>query len=521
MGHFIHHSAVDDPDLCLVEEVLMNRSKIVLHLLPILILIGFLLPFYPPANAFAGSKDLPSSEQDKVDAYIQSRMRIDNIPGLALGIVRGDQVVYLKGYGISGPDGRAVTPQTPFIIGSSSKSFTALAVMQLVEAGKIDLDAPVTKYIPWFRTVDLTSSNQITVRNLLNQDSGLGVYAGRQGMADNDQSSTALEQGVRQLDGLQLSQPVGKAFEYSNVNYNILGLIVQAVSGIPYEEYVQSEIFAPLEMSHSAAALSDREVKDIATGYRYWLFWPVAFDAPYPRRMTPAGFLISTAEDMSHYLIAQLNGGTYNNQQILSLKGIDTLHAPGPTSSYAMGWEVRGQSGARKINHAGDTSNFHSNMLLLPDQQIGIVTLINVNGYTHISAVNLPVEGVAEILLGHNLSAAVDPPANWVAPAIPLVPLFILVIWIAGSYLFIKRWRQLGKLPPRGIHQLWHYYLPLVVDLCLASIAWIIVPRQFLTPLETIRLFTPDIFLIIVLMTILGVSWALARTFLTFHPIQR
>jgi hypothetical protein len=90
-------------------------------------------------------------------------------------------------------------------------------------------------------------------------------------------------------------------------------------------------------------------------------------------------------------------------------------------------------------------------------------------------------------------------------------------MWITGSYLFIKRARQLGKLPPRGIHQLWRYYLPLAVDLCLASIAWIIVPRQFRTPLETIRLFSPDIFLAFVLMTILGASWSLARTFLTFH----
>jgi CubicO group peptidase (beta-lactamase class C family) len=78
-------------------------------------------------------------------------MRAAHIPGLALGVVRGDQVVYLKGYGIAGPDGRSVRPQTPLILGSTSKSFTALAVMKLVEAGKIDLDAPVTKYLPWFR----------------------------------------------------------------------------------------------------------------------------------------------------------------------------------------------------------------------------------------------------------------------------------------------------------------------------------------------------------------------------------
>jgi CubicO group peptidase (beta-lactamase class C family) len=496
----------------------VKPQKFLTRLFPILFLVGFLISFRPAVHAFAGSDPLPASDQEKIDAYIQSRMGISNIPGLALSVVRGGQVIYLQGYGIAGPDGRAVTPQTPFILGSSSKSFTALAVMQLVEAGKIDLDAPVTSYLPWFRTADPAASNQITVRNLLNQDSGMGVYAGRQGMADGDQSSTALEQGVRQLAGLQLSHPVGQAYEYSNVNYNTLGLIVQAVSGKPYEEYVAAEIFAPLHMSRSAAAVTDPAAKDLASGHRYWFFWPAAFDAPYPRRMTPAGFLISTAEDMSHYLIAQLNGGAYSQQQVLSPQGIEALHSAGPKSSYAMGWIVHGQPGSRKIEHTGDTSNFHSNMLLLPDQQLGIVILINVSGYSQINAINIPIEGVAAILLGQELSAAVDPPANWVSPLIPLAPLFILVIWIAGSYFFIQRRRRKGSLPPRGVQRLWRYYLPLAVDLILASIAWIFVPRQFLTPMETIGLFTPDIFLIVVLMTVLGAGWALTRTYLTFRP---
>jgi CubicO group peptidase (beta-lactamase class C family) len=132
----------------------MSRSKNLFHLLLVLIFIGLLISFLPTAKAFAGSNPLPASDQEKIDTYIQSRMRKAHIPGLALGVVRDDQVVYLKGYGIAGPDGRAVTPQTPFIIGSSSKSFTALAVMQLVEEGKIDLDAPVTSYLPWFHTAD-------------------------------------------------------------------------------------------------------------------------------------------------------------------------------------------------------------------------------------------------------------------------------------------------------------------------------------------------------------------------------
>ena len=107
---------------------------------------------------------LSEVNEDSVDAYIRASMRTAHIPGLALGVVQGDHVAYLKGYGVAGPDGRSVTAQTLFILGSTSKSFTALAVMQLVEAGKIDLDAPVTKYLPWFRTLNAAGSAQISVR---------------------------------------------------------------------------------------------------------------------------------------------------------------------------------------------------------------------------------------------------------------------------------------------------------------------------------------------------------------------
>src|SRR5260370_33675392 len=114
-----------------------------------------------------------------VDAYITAQMRSMRIPGLALGIVKGDQIVYLRGFGVDYPSGHPVTPQTPFIIGSRTKSFTALAIMQLVEQGKVELDAPVQRFIPWFRLADSDASAQITLRHLLNHTSGISRALGR------------------------------------------------------------------------------------------------------------------------------------------------------------------------------------------------------------------------------------------------------------------------------------------------------------------------------------------------------
>jgi CubicO group peptidase (beta-lactamase class C family) len=107
-----------------------------------------------------------------VDDYITAQIEASHIPGLSVALVKGDQIVYLKGYGQADPSGRPVTPQTPFIIGSISKTVTALAAMQVVEAGQVDVDAPVQRYLPWFRVDDPQASAQITVRSLLNHTSG-------------------------------------------------------------------------------------------------------------------------------------------------------------------------------------------------------------------------------------------------------------------------------------------------------------------------------------------------------------
>jgi len=498
----------------------MSYTKRLSALLTLLIFISLLSVSIASAQDFT----LQQVDKDQIDTYIQSRMQTASIPGLALGVVYDNQIVYLKGYGIAAPDGRAVTPQTPFILGSTSKSFTALAIMQLVEAGKIDLDAPVTTYLPWFRTSDASASAQITVRNLLNQNSGLPTVEGRQRMWDNNQSDMALENGIRGLSGVHLSHPAGQAYEYANENYDTLGLIVQTVSRVSYEEYIRSMIFAPLQMNHSAAALSDPAAKDIATGYRYWFGWSIAFDAPYTRSTTPSGFLISSAEDMAHYLIAQLNGGSYENNQILSPQGIDTLHTPGspisPLSSYGMGWVIQGEPGSTQIWHNGDVSNFHSNLLLLPDQHIGIVILMNIGEFYNSAAINVPIEGVAAILLGKALTASSNPPLSIIPQVMMLAALFIPLLWVIGSYVFIRRWQQRGELPPLGIRLFWRLFLPLVIDFCPVVFAWIILPSQFDAPMGAIALFVPDIFAVIVTVTILILGWALARIFLTLRPLS-
>ena len=171
----------------------------------------------------------------------------------------------MGGFGEAGASGQAVTPETPFIIGSLSKSVTALAIMQLVEAGEVELDAPVQQYLPWFRVADEQASAEITVRHLLNHTSGTLDQDGRSFQGDGDTSDTALETTVRELSTAELAEPVGTKFQYSTVNYSVLGLIVQTVSGESYESYVQENVFDPLEMRQSLPRRPTRRAWPAAT----------------------------------------------------------------------------------------------------------------------------------------------------------------------------------------------------------------------------------------------------------------
>ena len=149
----------------------------------------------PAANGQASAPKFAAIER-----FVRGEMAAQRIPGLALGISENSRITYLRGFGKADDSGRPVTPKTPFIIGSLSKSFTALAIMQLVEEGRVELDAPVQRYLPWFGVADEAASARMTVRQLLNQTSGLSTKTGRTFQGNSDISDAALEKTVRKLE---------------------------------------------------------------------------------------------------------------------------------------------------------------------------------------------------------------------------------------------------------------------------------------------------------------------------------
>jgi CubicO group peptidase (beta-lactamase class C family) len=472
----------------------------------------------------------PHSEQtsfDAIESYLEGQMRRLKIPGCALAIVDGDRIVHQRGYGLARPGGEAPTPQTPFVLGSTTKSITALAIMQLVEADKVELDAPVRRYLPWFRVADSDASVQMTVRHLLNQTSGLPGIPGMVNLSNLDCDPDAAERQARALSTLKLSNPVGAKFEYSNLNYNLLGLIIEAACGETYQDYIQRHIFAPLEMSRSYSLLAEAKANGLAVGHRYWFAQPIPeYDLPLPRGSMASGQLISCAEDMAQYLIAHLNGGGYKGKQLLSSAGMDELHRGVAEqrlmgkliASYGMGWFATTVDQVEVVSHGGNVPDFSSYIAILPEQKKGVVLLLNSDHY------GLPVilpevgDGLAALLAGLQ-----PPPIQlgfipWLMRALPLIPL-LQIVGVFNTLSMIRRWNQAGSPRPRG-KRLWlqHILLPLIPNMSLAALRAALHSNGLI---RYLRLYNPDFAWIIDICGRFANIWAYQRTWLILKTLRK
>jgi EmrB/QacA subfamily drug resistance transporter len=506
-------------------EPSVRRKASVWMILAALVLGAAYLASRPGSEISAANGRESAPEFAAIERFVQDEMAAQRIPGLALAIVEDDRITYLRGFGRADDSGRPVTPSTPFIIGSLSKSFTALAIMQLVEAGKVELDAPVQRYLPWFRVEDERASAEITVRHLLNQTSGLSTKTGRTFQGNGDISEAALEKTVRKLSSVALTAPVGKTYQYSTVNYAVLGLIVQTVAGHSYESYVQAEIFDPLQMRGSFTSAAEAEHHGLATGYRYWFGRPRAADLPYNRGLIPAGYLISSAEDMSHYLIAQLNHGRYGSSSVLSPEGVDELHRPAVQTpetgtSYGMGWLVGPINGIPAIHHQGETFNFHANAVLVPESRRGVIVLMNAENSIDLfltGRMGTISEGVTSLLEGRD---PVPPPSS-IASFVVYVLLFGIVVLQLRS---IARWvtaLRHGRVPRGHIGPRVRIALALALSLAWAVLILVLVPKQLGLPLLVVAQGLPDLAYLLLLSGAVALCWGIVRSIWAYATLRR
>ena len=314
------------------------------------------------------------------DDAIKQVMTSWNVPGIAVGVVKDDRVVYLKAFG-------DVTPDSLFEIASTTKAFTATAMAMLVDDKKLSWDDPVRNTIPSFHLADPSADALVTLRDLVTHRTGLSRH-------DElwDETRFSRDDVIRRAGFVPLTKPIRSTYQYNNIMFAAAGEAVASASGMWWEDFIRTRIFAPLGMTHSRITLAEWNASSHTTGHHFDAktshVTPTEFN-DYSA-IAPAGTIKSCASDMTQWLRFQLANGAIDGKRLVSEKSLLETRTPqivvpfepetNPETNvitYGMGWNVQDYRGTLMNVHAGALNGFRTQVALLPKQNAGIVVLTN------------------------------------------------------------------------------------------------------------------------------------------------
>ncbi|TLP37647.1 serine hydrolase domain-containing protein [Arcobacter arenosus] len=428
------------------------------------------------------AQDIDNKTFNKINTYIEDVQNKANIPAISIGVIKGDSLIYKKIYSKD----KTITPDTLFYIGSLTKSFTALAIMQLVDDGKINLDDSIKKYLPWFKIKDMKSVDNITIRTLLNQTSGFSTYEGLKNFDDWDSSDFALEKTVRALENVSLETKPSTTFHYSNINYQILGLVIEKVTKLSYNQYMKENIFDKLDMKDSLASINNIDKANIAQGHRLWFGQAVESNFPFSRVLLPAGYIISNVEDMSKYLIAQLNEGSYKKEQKILPSILKQIQTPSATIFkdkiyYGFGWFID-TSDEVYLNHLGSTPGYTSAMIIYPKESLGVIVLTNATSFTLGSKdLNSIAGGIVDIIKNKEVKSN---EIDIISISAYIFFIALIIIQLYFLYRLIKKFKTIST---------YKVIISIVLDVLIMILLFLIVPRLYDLTFSGFLMFVPDI----------------------------
>ena len=361
----------------------MNTLTVSRYLRPHLIFIILLFNLVPESKG----SDYPFERDAGIDSIISKyrelipeRIHKERVPGFSVAVVDRVGVIWMEGFGFTDFEKtKAVDLQTIFSIQSISKTFTATAIMHAVQEGLLDLDEPITTYLPDFTVNSCFEENPVskmTLKILLNHRAGFTHEAP---IGNNyDASFNSFEEHVLSIQETWLKFPVGERYSYSNLGIDLAGYILQKVSGMPFDEYVRKNIFEPLGMENSSFN-THRIINHAnrATGND-----EIIPEIPVAIPIIPSGGMYSSAEDMAKYIRFHLNKGNVDSVQVLSPEIMDIMYTipfgyPGQNFGYALGIERMTRHNALIFNHGGGGFGFLSFMMWYPEYGFGVMTLSN------------------------------------------------------------------------------------------------------------------------------------------------
>jgi len=344
--------------------------------------IAILAIFALPLVSQAGVADDPEvhGAERLFAGWIRGQLAYRNLPGLAVGVVWDQQLIWAQGFGFADVEKKIpMTPATKFRMASHSKLFTATAIMQLRDAGKLHLDDPVAAYLPWFQMAPASADDPaITIEELLTHSAGLPREAGPHWSELSFPDAEGVQQFVKTH---QAAFSPEVRWKYSNLGFTIAGMVVEAVSGEKWAAYVQNHIFNPLGMTASSV---DREVDGLATGYGIRM--PDGTRAKMPfvdaRAMAPATGITSNVEDMARFVSLQFREGRAGGSQILSTGALRLMHRVRVLennwqSGNAIGFAVTREGEKTYVGHGGSYFGYKTQTLMQIEPKVGVIVLTN------------------------------------------------------------------------------------------------------------------------------------------------
>jgi CubicO group peptidase (beta-lactamase class C family) len=301
------------------------------------------------------------------------------IVGLAIGIVKGNDIIYAKGFGVKDlATQEPVTETSLFHMASVSKPFSATALVQLAEQGKVDLDAPVVRYVPYFRLKD-DRYEEITIRQMLTHTSGMpDVQDYHWDTPEYDDG--ALERYVRSLTEEELIAAPGEIQRYSNMAFEILGDVIAKISEKSFEEYQREHILEPLAM-YESTFLQMQTAPELRTTPHVKRIHPVVSSVyPYHRAHAPSSTLHSNVVEMCHWAMANLNQGVFKGRRILNPSSYQELWPFSGGENRSLSWFLGNYRGRPSVGHSGGDVGYRTQFLLLPEDSLGVVVLSNYDG---------------------------------------------------------------------------------------------------------------------------------------------
>ncbi|WP_293858833.1 serine hydrolase domain-containing protein [Steroidobacter sp.] len=316
---------------------------------------------------------------DAARALIQEQLTENRIPSIAVAVVQDGKIVWEEGFGWADRENRKpATEHSMYLLASTTKSFTATALMTLVQAGKVDLDRPINDYMGQAQlTVRVGDGRQATVRRIANHTSGLSCAG--QTFFGAEELSKMPPQALALTRYSQIMMLPGERFEYCNNGYGVLDYVIEQVSGRSYADYLRQEVFLPLGMTHTSVNVGPGLEKYAAARYDR-LGDPIPF---YESTEPGAGAMFSSAHDLARFGLFILKQPLRDQKAILSSASIDAMTRDPvmirPGNGYALGWQVQAKGGYTVHAHGGSHSGTKTSFNLIPEKRVGVVLLANAN----------------------------------------------------------------------------------------------------------------------------------------------